>query len=146
MQIPLCLLEQEVECYRVGIARIGCIVSLSCKCVFTVENYVLFQGYISHCIPESYVGSAILGECQECAGGETGAAEVNISVNIVICHIKLPGSRSLRIYVAIAETCIPCSVIVGRGGGVLPVFTEYTEVVERNVEGSSQQFYNGPLV
>ena len=105
-----------------------------------MENYVLFQCYISHCIPESYVGSAILGECQEGAGGETGAAEVNISVNIVICHIELPGSRSLWIYVAIAETCIPCGVIVGWGSGVLPVFTEYTEVVERNVEGSSQQF------
>ena len=48
-------LELVVEGNGILIIRISAFVSVSCKCVFTVEGDVLLQCYISRCIPEAAV-------------------------------------------------------------------------------------------
>ena len=76
-----------------------------------MEEYVLLEGYISHCIPECYVGCIMLCQILQSISLEACAAEVYAFVNIVVSYIDSEGARFLQVQFAIADTCVPSSII-----------------------------------
>ena len=102
---------------------------------------VLLQGYVSDCIPECNLVSFVLGAGQvgQNVGLEASAAEVNSLFNIVVSYIDSEGTWFLQVQFAIADACVPSGIVVV-SCGVLPVFTEYAEVGNRNNEVSANQF------
>ena len=69
-------------------------------------------------------------------GLKTGAAEIYACAYIIVGHIELPAADFLQVTLAVANTGVPSVIFahVVRSGGVLPVFTEYTEVADRYYE------------
>ena len=111
-----------------------------------MKEYVLLEGYISHCIPECYVGCIMLCQILQSISLEACAAEVYAFVNIVVSYIDSEGARFLQVQFAIADTCVPSSIIAVFIGGVLPVFTEYAEVLNRNGQVCAHQFIAGSCI
>ena len=140
-------LELVVEGYGPSIlVSLVRIVSTDIECIFTMEEYILLESYISHCIPECNIGCIIVAEILQDIGLEACAAEVYAFVNIVVCYINSEGTRFLQVQLAIADTCVPSGIIAIVIGGVLPVFTEYAEVLNRNGQVCTHQFIAGSCI
>ena len=108
-----------------------------------MELNVLLEGYVSNSIPECYVRSRILRSSQiaENIGLETGAAEIYTIIYIIISNGEIPGARFLPVSCAIGEASVPSSVIsIIVISGVLPVFAEYIEFLNRNGQVYAVQF------
>lgn len=105
-----------------------------------MELYILLEGYISNSIPESYIGSLVLGEVTKNIGLQASATEVQTFIYIVVCNGEIPGARFLPVSFAIGEASIPSGVIVRSCSCVLPVFTENIELLNRNSQIYSIEF------
>ena len=117
--------------------------SVYIECIFSMELYVLLKGYISNSIPECYILSFVIliSQIGEDVGLEATAAKEYASINIIVCNGEIPGARFLPVSCAIGEACIPSGIIsIIVIGGVLPVFTEYIELLNRNGQVYTVQF------
>mgnify|MGYP003244440812 CR=1 FL=1 len=77
--------------------------SIASKCVFSMQLYVLLEGYVSESIPVGQVLSSC--QCFKNIGIKTGAAEVNISIYIVVSNSQIPSASFLPVRFAIGEAC-----------------------------------------
>jgi hypothetical protein len=111
-----------------------------------MEINVLLKSNFSDSVPECYVGSCIFGQVGQNVGLEACAAEIDAFVNIVVSYIDSEGAWFLQVQFAVAEACVPSGIVVGIGGGVLPVFTEYAEVGNRNCQVCAEQFVASNVV
>ena len=108
-----------------------------------MELYVLLKSYISNSIPECYILSlvSIISQIGEGVGLEASAAKVYASINIIVCNGEIPGARFLPVSFAIGEACVPsCIISIIVISGVLPVFTEYIELLNWNGQVYTVQF------
>ena len=131
------VLELVVQGNSPGVIRINAVgaFSVSSECIFSVQLYVLLEGYVSDSIPESQVISI------EVASGEVlehiivpgAATEVNIIVYIIVSNGQIPSASFLPVRFAIGQACVPSGVIFVSSIGVLPVFTEYVELDRKSV-------------
>lgn len=113
------------------------------ECIFPVEIHILLKCYISHSIPEAYIGSSSSSRNSQIAENiclEPGAAEEYTPIDIIVSHINRERARLLQVQPAVADACIPRSVIADFAGGVLPVFAECTEFTHRNSQVDAEQF------
>ena len=112
--------------------------SVSSECVFSVQLYVLLKGYVTNSIPVGQVISKFVSA--DNIGLQTGqAAEIHFFVNIVVSYCEIPGANFLPVSFAIGEACVPSGVVVF-SSGVLPVFTEYVELLNRYVQANAVNF------
>lgn len=110
-----------------------------------MELYVLLKGYVSHSIPELQIGcisiTSFASQIFQHIGMEYGTTEVYAVINIIVCNGEIPGARFLPVSFAIGEACVPSGIIsIIVIGGVLPVFTEYIELLNRNGQIYAVQF------
>ena len=137
-------LEFVVEGYCPSVVRICTLVSVSCECIFSMELYVLSQCYIAHSIPEFQSVSFV--NCVKDVGLPAGVAEVYSIAYVIVCNGEIPGARFLPVSCAIAKACVPSGVFQSiRSGGVLPVFTKYIELLNRDVQVNAEEFRFGSL-
>ena len=122
--------------------------SVNVECIFSMELYVLLEGYISLSVPESNFLCAVScvqilqrANLQASAGF---SAEVYAVTYFVVSNAQIPGARFLPVSLAIAEASVPSGIFESiRSGGVLPVFTEYIELLNRNVQVNAEEFRLG---
>ena len=131
-------LEFVVQGNGPSVVRISCVSEVSIECIFTVELYVLSQGYISAQVPEFQFLIAF--EVVEDISAKAGAAEVGSLTNIIVHEVDIEGARFLPVSCAVANACVPGIVMVQSGGGVLYIFTSYIEIANRNVQVNAIQF------
>ena len=122
--------------------------SIYIECVFSMELYVLLEGYISLSVPESnFLCAVITAQILQRANLQASAgfsAEVYAIAYFVVSNTQVPGTRFLPVSLAIAEACVPSGVFQSiRSGGVLPVFTEYVELLNRDVQVNAEEFRFG---
>ena len=110
-----------------------------------MQLYVLLEGYVSDSSPESQVCS-----CEVFAIAKAkvfqhiilpnAATEVNTIVYIIVSNGQIPSASFLPVSFAIGQACVPSGVIFVSSSGVLPVFTEYVEFLNRNVQADTIDF------
>ena len=89
--------------------------SISSECIFSMELYVLLEGYVSESIPVGQVISSFVSA--DNVGLQTSqTAEVHFFVNIVVSYCEIPGANFLPVSFAIGEACVPSGVVVFSSG------------------------------
>ena len=122
--------------------------SVNVECIFSMELYVLLEGYISLSVPESnFLCAVSCAQILQRANLQASAgfsAEVYAVTYFVVSNAQVPGARFLPVSLAIAEASVPSGIFESiRSGGVLPVFTEYIELLNRNVQVNAEEFRLG---
>ena len=122
--------------------------SVNVECVFSMELYVLLEGYVSLSVPESNflcaVSTAQILQRANLQASAGFSAEVYAVTYFVVSNAQVPGAWFLPVSLAIAEACVPSSIFESiRSGGVLPVFTEYIELLNRNIQVNAEEFRLG---
>ena len=132
-------LEFVVQGYGPSIIRISALISISSECIFSMELYVLSQSYIAHSVPELQLFSICYSI--EDVGLPAGSAEVYAIAYTVVCNGEIPGARFLPVSCAVGEASVPSGIFQCTwSSGVLPVFTEYIELLNRNVQVYAEEF------
>ena len=124
--------------------------SIYIECVFSMELYVLLEGYVSLSVPESnFLCAVSIAQILQRANLQASAgfsAEVYAVAYFVVSNAQVPGAWFLPVSLAIAEASVPSAVfnfIAVWSGGVLPVFAEYIELLNRDVQVNTQEFRFG---
>ena len=71
---------------------------------------------------------------------QSGAAEECLAANFVVVDTKIPGARFLPVSCAIGEASVPSIIIFCIGGGVLYIFTGYSEITNRYTQVYAVEF------
>ena len=97
-----------------------------------MELYVLLESYVCAYVPEFNLFAGF--QVFQHISAEASAAEVGAFADFIVEYIQSPGTWFLPVSFAVAKTYVPSVIIFFSGGGVLYIFTLYTEVANRYIQ------------